>query len=63
VRPGRYAAGQFKGDLELAACVFWSAVHGAVMLELAGLLEGSHLDARTIAQPALDALGKHFGIS
>ena len=57
------AAGRFKGDVELAAYVFWSAVHGAVMLELAGLLEGSHLDARKIAQPAIDALGKHFGIS
>jgi hypothetical protein len=33
------------------------------MLELAGLLEGSDLDARTIARPAVEALGKHFGIS
>jgi hypothetical protein len=49
--------------VELAAYVFWSAVHGAVMLELAGLLEGSHLDARKIARPAIDALGNHFGIS
>jgi AcrR family transcriptional regulator len=57
------ADGRFKGDVELAAYVFWSAVHGAVMLELAGLLEGSHLDARIIAQPAIDALGEHFGIS
>jgi AcrR family transcriptional regulator len=57
------ADGRFKGDVELAAYVFWSAVHGAVMLELAGLLEGSHLDARKIAQPAIDALGEYFGIS
>jgi len=57
------ADGRFQGDVKLAAYVFWSAVHGAVMLELAGLLEGSNLDARTIAQPAVEALGKHFGIS
>ena len=57
------AAGRFKGDVELAAYVFWSAMHGAVMLELAGLLEGSKLDAHKIAKPALEALGKHFGLS
>lgn len=56
------AAGQFKADVELAAYVFWSTMHGAVMLELAGLLEGSKLDARTIAKPAIEALGKHFGL-
>jgi hypothetical protein len=37
-------------------------MHGAVMLELAGLLDGSNLDARQIAWPALQALGKHFKI-
>ena len=57
------AAGRFKGDVELAAYVFWSTMHGAVMLELAGLLEGSKLDARTIAKPAVEALGKHFGLN
>ncbi|HXI48302.1 MAG TPA: TetR/AcrR family transcriptional regulator [Steroidobacteraceae bacterium] len=57
------AGGRFKSDVKLAAYVYWSAVHGAVMLELAGLLEGSNLDARIIAQPAVEALGKHFGIS
>ena len=57
------AVGRFEGDVELAAYVFWSTMHGAVMLELAGLLEGSKLDARTIAKPAVEALGKHFGLS
>jgi AcrR family transcriptional regulator len=57
------AAGRFKGDVELAAYVFWSTMHGAVMLELAGLLEGSKLDARKIAKPAVEALGKYFGLS
>jgi AcrR family transcriptional regulator len=57
------AAGRFKSEVELAGYVYWSAVHGAVMLELAGLLEGSKLDARKIAKPAVEALGKYFGIS
>jgi AcrR family transcriptional regulator len=57
------AAGRFKGDVELGAYVFWSTMHGAVMLELAGLLEGSKLDARKIAKPAAEALRKHFGIN
>jgi AcrR family transcriptional regulator len=57
------AAGRFKGDVELTAYVFWSTMHGAVMLELAGLLEGSKLDARQIAKPAVDALGKYFGLN
>jgi AcrR family transcriptional regulator len=57
------AAGRFMGDVELVAYVFWSTMHGAVMLELAGLLEGSKLDARKIAKPAVEALRKHFGIN
>jgi AcrR family transcriptional regulator len=56
------AAGRFKGDVDLAGYVYWSSMHGAVMLELAGLLEGSRFDARKIAKPAIDALGKHFEI-
>jgi AcrR family transcriptional regulator len=56
------AEGRFKGDVELTAYVFWSTMHGAVMLELAGLLEGSKLDARKIAKPAVEALMKHFGL-
>jgi AcrR family transcriptional regulator len=60
---GMAADGRFQGDVELAAYVFWSAVHGAVMLQLAGLLDGSNFDARQIAKPAVEALGKHFGIA
>jgi AcrR family transcriptional regulator len=56
------AAGRFKGDVDLAAYVFWSAMHGAVMLELAGLLDGSKLDVHKIAKPAVEALGKYFGL-
>ncbi|HXP67191.1 MAG TPA: TetR/AcrR family transcriptional regulator [Steroidobacteraceae bacterium] len=57
------AAGRFKGDVELAGYVYWSTMHGAVMLELAGLLDGSKLDARKIAKPAVESLGKYFGIN
>jgi AcrR family transcriptional regulator len=57
------AGGRFTGDVELAAHVFWSAMHGAVMLELAGLLDGSNIDASKIANSAREALGKHFGIN
>lgn len=57
------AAGSFQGDVQLTAYVFWSAMHGAVMLELAGLLDGSKLDAHKIAKPAREALGKYFGLS
>jgi AcrR family transcriptional regulator len=57
------AQGRFKGDVDLAGYVYWSSMHGAVMLELAGLLDGSKLDARKIARPAVEALGKHFGIT
>ncbi len=38
-----------QGDVELAGHIHWSVMHGAVMLELAGLLK-KPLDARTIAQ-------------
>ena len=31
-------AGRFHGDVELASRIMWAAMHGAVMLELAGLL-------------------------
>jgi len=56
------AQGRMTGEVELAAYAFWSALHGAVMLQLAGLLERSKLDARTLARPSIEALRKHFGI-
>jgi AcrR family transcriptional regulator len=57
------AAGRFKGDVELTGYVYWSTMHGAVMLELAGLLDATKLDARKIAKPAIDALGRYFEIT
>jgi AcrR family transcriptional regulator len=54
------AMGVFTGDVELAGHLHWSAMHGAVMLEMAGLLRPP-LDARKIATPTLEAIAKHLG--
>ena len=54
------AQGRFKGDAELAAHAYWSAMHGAVMLQLAGLLQPP-LDAHAVARPALEALSQMYG--
>jgi AcrR family transcriptional regulator len=51
--------GGFKGDVELAAHAFWSAMHGAIMLELAGLLN-MPVDARAILKPTIEALMAKF---
>jgi AcrR family transcriptional regulator len=48
-------------DIELVGHLHWSAMHGAVMLELAGLLRPP-LSAAKIAAPTLEALAKNFGI-
>jgi AcrR family transcriptional regulator len=55
------AAGRFKGDVELAGHLHWSAMHGAVMLELAGLLK-KPLGAKSIALAAICALAKDMGV-
>jgi AcrR family transcriptional regulator len=54
--------GRFKGDVEQAAHIYWSAMHGPVMLELAGLLQPP-LDARAIANPMLKMLSERMGVS
>lgn len=53
-------AGRFRGDVDVAGHVFWSVMHGAVMLELIGLLK-KPLDARAIAKRSLAAVSKDFG--
>lgn len=53
-------AKRFRGDPELGATMLWSAMHGAVMLELAGLL-GSH-NAQEVAGPTLEALAAKLGM-
>ena len=50
-------AGKFKGDVELAGRQIWAAMHGAIMLELSGLLRKPH-DARTIGMAAINSLSK-----
>ena len=54
--------GRFKGDVDLAGHLHWSAMHGAVMLELTGLLK-KPLDARTLAKRAIAALLKELNVS
>lgn len=55
------AVGRFRGDVELAGHLHWSAMHGAVMLELAGLLK-KPLGAKSIALTAIRALAKDMGV-
>jgi AcrR family transcriptional regulator len=55
------AQGRFKGDVELAGHMMWSAMHGAVMLEMAGLLHKA-MDARKLAARALLALARDLGV-
>ena len=54
--------GRFKGDVELACHLHWSAMHGAVMLELTGLLQ-KPLDARAIARRAIAAIAKDLDVT
>jgi AcrR family transcriptional regulator len=54
--------GRFAGDVDLSAHIYWSQMHGAVMLELAGLL-WPPMDAMAIATPALEMLAKELGFS
>lgn len=53
--------GRFKGDVDLAGHLHWSAMHGAVMLELTGLIKKPH-DARSIARRALSALHRDLDV-
>lgn len=56
------AEGRFKGDVDLAGRLMWSAQHGAVMLEMAGLLQPP-LDARKLAARAILALARDLGVT
>ncbi len=49
--------GKFKGDVELKGRQIWAAMHGAIMLELSGLLRAPH-DARTVGMAAIRSLSK-----
>ena len=53
--------GRFKGDVDLAGHLHWSAMHGAVMLELTGLVK-KPLDARAISRRATAAIVKDLDI-
>jgi len=56
------AEGRFKGDVDLAGHLMWSAQHGAVMLELAGLLH-KPMDARKLAARAILSLARDLGVT
>jgi AcrR family transcriptional regulator len=53
------AHGLLEGDPELMGYVFWSALHGAVVLQLAGKLDPKH-DFRTITGEAFRALSQSY---
>ena len=50
------------GDVELISHVIWSAMHGPIMLELAGLLRPP-LDARTILRETMTRLLSAYQVS
>ena len=49
--------GKFNGDVELVGRQIWAAMHGAVMLELSGLLRPPH-GARSVGMAAIQSLSK-----
>jgi AcrR family transcriptional regulator len=56
----RKREGNFTGDPVIGGYAFWAAVHGVVMLEIAGLLRPP-AGARAVLAPMLEALSKHYG--
>jgi len=51
------AAGEIEGDPGLIGHMFWSALHGPIMLAFSGKLTGAY-DARRIIAASMDALGR-----
>ncbi len=54
--------GLIKGDVETIGHIYWAAMHGPIMLELAGLLR-KPLDGRTLATKAILALQSDFSFA
>ena len=52
-------AGVLEGDPDLMGYVFWSSLHGAVVLQLAGKLDPKY-DFRTITQESFRALSESY---
>lgn len=52
--------GLLPGDVETIGHIYWAAMHGPIMLELAGLLR-KPLDGRALATKAILALHRSFG--
>jgi AcrR family transcriptional regulator len=53
--------GRFKGDVEVLSHGYWATLHGAVMLQLTGMLRPP-IDARTILAHTLAALERGAGL-
>lgn len=53
------AAGTLKGDADLIGHVYWSAIHGPIMLQLSGMLEKG-LDAPKLISAMMTALNPYF---
>jgi hypothetical protein len=51
------AAGLFRGDPELVGHIYWAALHGPIMLQLSGMLDG-RFDAPTLIAALSSAIAK-----
>jgi AcrR family transcriptional regulator len=54
------AAGRLKGDPDLIGHIYWSAMHGPIMLHLAGMLHG--YSAETLIGALAEILNRHFAL-
>ena len=56
------AAGQMSGDAELIGHLFWSVLHGSLMLQLSGKLSPS-IDPEQLRATAISALSRGLGVA
>ena len=56
------AAGQMSGDAELIGHLFWSVLHGSLMLQLSGKLSPS-IDPEHLRTTAISALSRGLGVA
>lgn len=56
------AAGQMSGDAELIGHMFWSILHGSLMLQLSGKLSPS-IDPERLRAAAISALSRGLGVA
>jgi AcrR family transcriptional regulator len=56
------AAGQMSGDAELIGHLFWTILHGSLMLQLSGKLSPS-IDPEKLRMTAISALSRGLGLA